>query len=202
MSGEGIANAAASNADAGKTLSAVRERLAEEMVDDVEKEKEKEGNNEDEENKEEDEVDEKMPVPQVSKILKCLVTQMYEYLQFVQNVKNSPKLFPHGMMSKAESNAEYQYLIFTGESGAERGDHRGRGVDHHRDVGEQEGEGGPPEGAARLRVGQPGLLQLRQLGQEAQERRLDRQGDAQVLQGPLRLRHRLLHDGVGLQAKV
>jgi len=65
VSGEGIANAAASNADAGKTLSAVRERLAEEMVDDVEKEKEKEGNNEDEENKEEDEVDEKMPVPQV-----------------------------------------------------------------------------------------------------------------------------------------
>merc|ERR1719229_2091448 len=63
VSGEGIANAAASNADAGKTLSAVRERLAEEMVDDVEKEKE--GNNEDEENKEEDEVDEKMPVPQV-----------------------------------------------------------------------------------------------------------------------------------------
>merc|ERR1719188_1904459 len=54
VSGEGIANAAASNADAGKTLSAVRERLAEEMVDDVEKEKE--GNNEDEENKEEDEV--------------------------------------------------------------------------------------------------------------------------------------------------
>ena len=66
MSGEGIANAAASNADAGKTLSAVRERLAEEMVDDVKKEKE--GNNEDEENKEEDEVDEKMPVPQVSNI--------------------------------------------------------------------------------------------------------------------------------------
>ena len=75
MSGEGIANAAASNADAGKTLSAVRERLAGEMVDDVEKEKEKEGNNEDEENKEEDEVDEKMPVPQVSKI--SFVAQFY-----------------------------------------------------------------------------------------------------------------------------
>ena len=65
VSEEGIANAAVANAAAGKTLSAVRERLAEEMVDDVEQEK---GVNEEENNgkvEEEEEVDEKMPVPQV-----------------------------------------------------------------------------------------------------------------------------------------
>ena len=48
VSEEGIANAAAASAAAGKTLSAVRERLAEEMVDDVEKEK---GVNDEEEEK-------------------------------------------------------------------------------------------------------------------------------------------------------
>ena len=40
-----------------------RERLAEEMVDDVEKEKE--GNEEENDKDEAEEVDEKMPVPQV-----------------------------------------------------------------------------------------------------------------------------------------
>lgn len=69
VSEEGIANAAVANAAAGKTLSAVRERLAEEMVDDV-NEKEKEVDNEEgekngKEEEEGEEVDEKMPVPQV-----------------------------------------------------------------------------------------------------------------------------------------
>ena len=72
MSEEGIANAAVANAAAGKTLSAVRERLAEEMMDDV-NEKEKEVDNEEgekngKEEEEGEEVDEKMPVPQVTNI--------------------------------------------------------------------------------------------------------------------------------------
>ena len=72
VSEEGIANAAVANAAAGKTLSAVRERLAEEMMDDV-NEKEKEVDNEEgekngKEEEEGEEVDEKMPVPQVTNI--------------------------------------------------------------------------------------------------------------------------------------